>query len=258
MTAFSRYCSGARISERRAESCTSPRIPRVLTLPRIFFRSPDPGRQRLHLAEALVNLFQLAADRLKGLADPALEGGLELLVDRKRGFFRGSRGCPPASAGGPGASPPTGPGGRRRWRPGRHRAAAPSPAGWTAGAAEAVCWFWAMRLPKVSAAREACLEEASERVPSIRARASSSSSSRSSAVSRPARRAARSAIRAAQKPAAERMTERRTRARIRFFHRLLVHPVETEALKTARPPGRRTAAGCGSIRRRRGFSPGRL
>ena len=64
-----------------------PEDPAGLDVAEDLFQVPDPGRQRLHLAEALVNLFQLAADRLKGLADPALEGGLELLVDRAADFF---------------------------------------------------------------------------------------------------------------------------------------------------------------------------
>ena len=40
------------------------------------------GRQRLHLAQALVDLFQLVADGLEALAHPLLQGVLELLVHR--------------------------------------------------------------------------------------------------------------------------------------------------------------------------------
>ncbi len=40
---FFSYCPGAKISERMASSCTSPKMPRVFTLPSTRLRSPTPA-----------------------------------------------------------------------------------------------------------------------------------------------------------------------------------------------------------------------
>ena len=47
-----------------------------------LFQVPHAGGQGLHLSQALVNLLELIADLLKGLAQPLLQGFLQLFVYR--------------------------------------------------------------------------------------------------------------------------------------------------------------------------------
>ncbi len=79
---LSSYWSGTRMSSRRLPSCISPQVPAGLDVGQDLLQVADAGRQRLHLAEPLVDLLQPVADQLEGLAEPALQRALELLVDR--------------------------------------------------------------------------------------------------------------------------------------------------------------------------------
>ena len=99
---FASYCAGASTCSSSAPSCTSPHVPRVLTLVSTFFRSPTPGRERLHLAEAPVHLLQPLAhlrndspsrassvpwSRSSTVTPHLLEAGRVVLLERAQPLF---------------------------------------------------------------------------------------------------------------------------------------------------------------------------